>query len=133
MLTHDRTTQTIRPKSELGSRWWLVTGLTGLAVVTVGGFAAFVLAWDLDPTWVTDVITWIPLALDGLITGYVGGVRRWWLLVPTVVAPLVSYGLVVGEGELYPYISGLPYWLVVTGGTTLVTVFVAWLIRRFAG
>ena len=87
MLTEDRTTQSTAPQSEFGARWWLVTGVTGLIAVGVGGFVGFALAFDLDPTWVTEALFWVPMLLAGLLTGYVGGLRHWWLLVPTVVAP----------------------------------------------
>ncbi len=130
MLTEDRTTRPTRP--DLGSHWWSVTGLTGLASIGLGGFVGFVLAWDLDPTWVTETFFWVPLVLAGLITGYVGGLRRWWLVVPMVAAPLMWLGVVRGEGVVYPAVTGFGYWLLQVGTTTLVTLVATWLIRRFA-
>lgn len=129
MLTGQRATQ--RTGSRMGPswrRWWIATGLTGLASVALGGFGSTILGFELMDTWVA----WLPLALAGVVTGAVGGVRRWWLLVPTAVAPLAWLGVVSGEGVVYPYISGFGYWSLVIGTTAVVTVVAVWLIRRFA-
>lgn len=133
MLTRDRTTQQSRaPVQGNGTRWWLVTGLVGLATIGLGGFWATALGFDLTGTWLEVIVQWGPLALAGVITGIVGGVRRWWLLVPTALAPLMWWGAVVSEGVLYPAISGFGYWTLLVGTTAVVTVVAVWLIRRFA-
>ena len=133
MLTQDRTTQTIRPQEAFGSRWWIVTGLTGLAAVAVGGFVGFVLGGSLDPTWLTETLFWVPMVAAGMITGYVGGLRGWWLLVPGAVAPLMWLGAIRAEGVLYPETTGFVYGVLIVGVTAAVTVVGIWLIRRFTG
>jgi hypothetical protein len=129
MLTEHRATQAFRPGPHTdGWRWWIVTGLTGVASVALCGFGATTLGFESGDSWVA----WVPLALAGVITGAVGGLRGWRLLVPTAVAPLAWLGVVSGEGVVYQYISGFGYWSLVIGTTAVATVVASWLVQRLA-
>lgn len=133
MLTEDRTTHPSRHRQDpSGGQWWATTGLTGLMSSSVAAFVAMVLTWDLeDGSALFYAVAVAPLVLAGLVTGVVGGVRRWWLIVPSAAAPLAWLGAVWGEGVVYPHIEGSAYWSLVIGMTAVATVVGAWLIRRF--
>ena len=136
MLTKEPTVQSGPRRLDPNERrWWFVTGLTGLSSVAIGAFIALVLAFGVVPEGdlLSYVVAGAPLAVAGLVTGLVGGVRRWWLSVPTLVAPLVCIAVVLGEGEVYPSLAGPAYNLLVIGVPVVVTVVASWLIRRFTG
>lgn len=107
------------------------TGLTGVACTGLAAVLASFLGWELEEVS-GYVVTLAPLVLAGLVTAVVGGVRRWWLVVPSVAAPLAWLAVVLGEGEVYPHLEGPAYWILMLGTTAVVTVLATWLIRRFA-
>lgn len=129
MLTEHRIDKPSRPGLDLnGWRWLITTGLTGLASVALGGFVTTILGFEFVDGWVA----WVPLTVAGLVTGAVGGLRRWWLLIPMAIAPLAWLGVLAGEGDVYPYMTGFAYWSLVIGTTAVATVVATWLVRRFA-
>jgi hypothetical protein len=87
-------------------RWWLAVGVTAAVVL----FASVLPMWAIDasimgtsfdtPFWIYLIFgTWY--AALALVTALVGGVRRWWLLVPAAV--MVAFYLVL---SLLPAIGG---------------------------
>lgn len=116
-------------RAQLGDwRWWVVVGLTGVISFGIAFFAALVLAfsiaYDMQTPWDV-IIVYTPLAFAGLATAAIGGVRRWWLIIPAGVAYLLPLLQLVDGALENELVMATIAWVLIVGSTALIRWFVA--------
>lgn len=109
-----------------GWRWWLAIGVTAVISLGLAFFVALILAWgvayDMRAPW-DHIVVYSPLAVAGLVTAVIGGVRRWWLIIPTAVSyMLVLMEFVQGALENEFVVLAIA-WVLMVGSTALIRWF----------
>ena len=100
-----------------GLRWWLAIAFEAAVVVPMGFLLLMMVAWGWTG-WLELVAAGVVFSIAVLVPALLGGVRRWWLLVPIGVM-LVYVGILsaVRQFELSPWLILGGLWLSMVAGT----------------
>lgn len=111
-------------------RWWVVVGVTAAIALGIAWIAGLVIGFyvsmesDVSPLWYTAVV-YAPFAVAALASAAIGGVRRWWLVVPAAIVfvlLLLEPGELGGDAYMRLGWAGIA-WSLTVGSTALIRWF----------